>query len=55
MPNDSSLPGEDEELVHADDRISNCEFGEDGYVYMCSNHRLIRAKAKVKKIVRKNA
>ena len=42
-------------IIHADDRISNCEFGEDGYVYMCSNHHLIRAKVKVKKIYRKNA
>lgn len=42
-------------IIHADDRISNCEFGEDGYVYMCSNHRLIRAKVKVKKIFRSNA
>jgi len=39
-------------VIKADDRISNCEFGEDGYVYMCSNHRLIRAKVKVKKIAR---
>ena len=42
-------------VIHADDRISNCEFGEDGYVYMCSNKRLIRAKVKVKKILRSNA
>lgn len=38
--------------IHADDRISNCEFGADGYVYMASNKRLIRAKAKVSKIAR---
>jgi hypothetical protein len=36
-------------------RISNCEFGADGYVYMTSNTRLIRAKVKVKKIERKGA
>lgn len=41
--------------IHADDRISNCEFGADGYVYMCSNKRLIRAKVKVSKIARKGA
>ena len=41
--------------IKADDRISNCEFGADGYVYMTSNTRLIRAKVKVKKIARKGA
>ena len=42
-------------IIHADDRISNCEFGADGYVYMCSNHRLVRAKVKVSKIARPGA
>lgn len=42
-------------VIHTDDRISNCEFGADGYLYMCSNHRLIRAKVKVSKIARKGA
>lgn len=42
-------------FIRADDRISNCEFGEDGYVYMTSNTRLIRAKVKAKKIFRSNA
>jgi len=42
-------------IIHADDRISNCEFGADGYVYMASNHRLIRAKVKVSKIARPGA
>lgn len=42
-------------IIRADDRISNCEFGEDGYVYITSNTRLIRAKVKVKKIARANA
>ena len=41
--------------IKADDRISNCEFGADGYVYMTSNTRLIRAKVKVKKIARDGA
>lgn len=41
--------------IRADDRISNCEFGEDGYIYMTSNTRLIRAKVKVRKIFRRNA
>lgn len=41
--------------IKADDRISNCEFGADGYVYMTSNKRLIRAKVKVSKIARKGA
>ena len=39
-------------IVKADDRISNCEFGDDGYVYIASNVRLIRAEVKVKKIHR---
>jgi len=42
-------------VIKADDRISNCEFGADGYVYMASNHRLIRAKVKVSKIFRAGA
>ena len=42
-------------VIKADDRISNCEFGADGYVYMTSNIRLIRAKVKVSKIARKGA
>lgn len=42
-------------IIHADDRISNCEFGADGYVYLCSNHRLLRAKVKVSKIARQGA
>lgn len=41
--------------IHADDRISNCEFGADGYLYMSSNKRLIRARVKVSKIRRANA
>ena len=41
--------------IKADDRISNCEFGADGHVYMTSNTRLIRAKVKVKKIARNGA
>lgn len=42
-------------IIRADDRISNCEFGADGYVYMASNHRLLRAKVKVSKIARPGA
>jgi len=42
-------------VIHADDRISNCEFGGDGYLYMASNKRLIRAKVKASKIARKGA
>jgi gluconolactonase len=42
-------------VISADERISNCEIGEDGYLYMTSNTRLIRAKVKVKKIARRNA
>ena len=41
--------------IKADERISNCEFGADGYVYMTSNTRLIRAKVRVKKIARDGA
>jgi gluconolactonase len=41
--------------IHADERISNCEFGADGYVYMSSNTRLIRAKVNVSKIERTGA
>ena len=41
--------------IHADERISNCEFGADGYVYMSSTTRLIRAKVKVSKIERNGA
>ena len=41
--------------IKADERISNCEFGADSYVYMTSNTRLIRAKVKVKKIARNGA
>lgn len=37
--------------IHADDVISNCEFGADGYLYMTSNHRLIRVRAKAKKLL----
>lgn len=42
-------------IIRADDRLSNCEFGADGYVYMASNHRLLRAKVKVSKIARPGA
>ncbi len=42
-------------VIRTDERISNCEFGADGYVYIASNTRLLRAKVKVKKIVRRNA
>ena len=41
--------------IKADERISNCEFGADGYIYMSSNTRLIRAKVKVSKIERRGA
>jgi gluconolactonase len=41
--------------ITADDRISNCEFGADGYLYMSSNKRLIRAKVKSNKIMRTGA
>jgi gluconolactonase len=40
-------------LIKSDDRMANCEIGEDGYVYIASNVRIIRAKVKVKKIHRK--
>ena len=39
-------------LIKSDDRMANCEIGEDGYVYIASNVRIIRAKVKVKKIHR---
>lgn len=42
-------------VIRSDDRISNCEFGADGYLYMTSNVRLIRAKVKVSKIAREGA
>jgi gluconolactonase len=41
--------------IHSEERISNCEFGADGYVYMSSNTSLIRAKVKVSKIERQGA
>lgn len=42
-------------VIRADQRISNCEFGADGHVYIASNTRLLRAKVKVGKIVRHDA
>jgi len=43
-------------IIKADQVISNCEIGADGYLYMSSNVRLIRVKLKpaVKKLLRSN-
>lgn len=41
--------------IRSDNIISNCEFGGDGYLYMSSNKRLIRAKVKASKIKLANA
>ena len=41
--------------IHADQRISNCEFGADGYLYMSSTTRIIRARVKTSKIERAGA
>jgi gluconolactonase len=38
-------------VIHADDIISNCEFGADGYLYMSTNHRLTRVRVTARKIV----
>jgi gluconolactonase len=42
-------------IIRMDDRVSNCEIGADGYLYMTSNIRLVRVKVKVRKIARANA
>jgi gluconolactonase len=36
--------------IHANDVISNCEIGADGYLYMSTNHRLTRIKVNARKI-----
>ena len=41
-------------VIRARERISNCEFGADGHVYIASNTRLLRAKTKARKIRRAN-
>jgi gluconolactonase len=38
-------------IIRSDDVISNCELGADGYLYMSSNHRVLRVKVKAKKLV----
>lgn len=37
-------------VIRADDVISNCELGADGYLYMTSNHRVVRIKVKARKL-----
>ena len=41
--------------IRADNMISNCEFGADGYLYMSSNKRLIRARVRASRIKLGNA
>ena len=43
-------------IISADQVISNCELGADGYLYMSSNVRLIRVKVKpaARKLLRRN-
>lgn len=37
-------------IIRADDRVSNCEIGWDGYLYITSDHRVCRLKVKARKI-----
>lgn len=39
--------------IRTGQRISNCEFGADGHVYIASNTRVLRAKVKARKIERR--
>lgn len=41
--------------IEADERISNCEFAADGYLYMSLNTRLMRANVRVYKILHERA
>ncbi|MEX6634725.1 SMP-30/gluconolactonase/LRE family protein [Hyphococcus lacteus] len=36
-------------VISSDDVISNCEIGADGYLYMTSNHAIVRVKVHAKK------
>ena len=33
-------------IIRANDIVSNCEIGGDGYLYMSTNHKLTRVKLK---------
>lgn len=37
-------------IIRSDDVISNCELAADGYLYMSSNHRVLRVKVKARKL-----
>ena len=41
-------------FISADEGIANCEFGADGYLYIASSSRVLRVKAKAKKLLLKN-
>jgi gluconolactonase len=38
-------------IIRSDDVISNCEIGADGYLYMTSNHAIVRVKVRASKLV----
>lgn len=38
-------------IITSDDVISNCELGADGWLYMSSNHAIVRAPIKARKLV----
>ena len=42
-------------FVSTDQGVSNCEFGADGYLYIASSTRVLRVKAKAKKLMFKTA
>lgn len=39
-------------LITSDDVISNCEIGADGYLYMTSNHAIVRVATSARKLLR---
>jgi gluconolactonase len=42
-------------FISSDENIANCEFGADGYLYIASSSRVLRVKAKAKKLMWKTA
>lgn len=38
-------------IIRSDDVISNCEIAADGYIYMSSNHAVVRVKVKARKLI----
>jgi gluconolactonase len=37
--------------ISTDEGVSNCELGADGYLYLASSTRILRVRAKAKKLM----